>query len=105
MTNVLVTNNGLTLPMQDHQASGLINAHGVAALSGNTFQNNTGGAIANFYGNQVTSVGDTYVGNSAVNGGAIWNDGSMALRNAAIMSNTATTDGGGVYTGFAQTCP
>jgi hypothetical protein len=96
VTNALIANNGLLLPMQDHRASGLINSS-VAFMSGNTFESNTGGAVTNFYESQLTSVGDTFLGNRAVNGGAIWNDGAMELTNASIMSNTATSDGGGIY--------
>ena len=53
-----------------------------------------------FRGGGVLSISSTISGNTAVEGGGIWNVGFFDLTNSTISGNHATTEGGGIYAGF-----
>jgi hypothetical protein len=67
-------------------------AGGTMTVTSTSINNNdaslTGGAIANYYG-QVTLRQDTLSGNSASDGGAIYNDAALAASSTSITRNTA----------------
>ena len=55
-----------------------------------------GGGIRNL-GGTLTLSGVTLTQNTAVDGGAVFNDGTATLRNVTISGNQATNNGGGLY--------
>src|SRR5208337_2664785 len=69
-------------------------------LSGNSATD--GGGIYNY--GTVTLTNDTLSGNSATDGGGIYNDGTVTLTNVTISGNSATY-GGGIYNDYTGTVP
>jgi hypothetical protein len=85
--------------------AGAINAASGGTITGSTFNNNrsasTGGAVLVVATRAADSLltNDTFVGNSAGTGGAVWTGGvgNVAFLNNTINGNTATLQGGGVF--------
>ncbi len=87
----------------------IVNIDGKATFGDNVrFEGNTaagnGGAIANnrFTGESTVTVGKNAVfsGNKATNGGAIWNESALTIREGAVFSNNgslASNAGGAIY--------
>jgi len=75
-------------------------------MSGLTIQNGStsgdGGAISN--AGKLTVENCTLSGNSAENGGAIYNDSpfTTTLTNCTLSGNSAVSDGGGIYNSFGR---
>jgi hypothetical protein len=61
-------------------------------LAGNVSSNN-GGAVFNNSGAAITLENCTLTGNTAVEGGAISNNGDMTIRNSTVFGNSAITSG------------
>jgi hypothetical protein len=84
---------------------GILNSRGIAYLFHTTIENNTadnGAGISNDSGRLVvlnTHVHDNSTRVGGGGGGGIYNDGSNTIENSIIRSNTANTNGGGVYNG------
>lgn len=109
---VLNQNNGkLTIQntiVQDNRAAddgGGIRNDGELNIINSTVTNNTsigntltsgGGGLLNTIGASVNVVSSTFSGNTATNGGAIRNDGTLNLINSTLSGNTATESGGGL---------
>ena len=84
------------------------NEYGTLNINGSNFTNNTapnddgyGGAIYN-YGGTLTVTGSKFIGNIAGtdnSGGAIYNGYNLTVNNSTFTGNTATNDGGAIYTG------
>ncbi len=70
-------------------------------LTGSQYKNNTatgnGGAVYVQAGNTFNSTDETYTGNNAASGAAIYNAGTTTIENATIGNNTATANGGALY--------
>jgi hypothetical protein len=69
-------------------------------ISQSTFSNNTatkygGGGVENQPGGADTLTADTFVGNTALEGGGIANGGTMTVTNSTLANNTARRNGGG----------
>ncbi|MDR9404177.1 MAG: Hint domain-containing protein [Halothece sp. Uz-M2-17] len=85
---------------------GAIANFGTLTLNESTLSNNTssdtssptsgGGGLLNTKDATATIVNSTLSGNSALNGGAIRNDGVLSLVNSTLSGNTATNGGGGI---------
>ncbi len=78
---------------------GVINNYGTLNVTGSTFKNNTGtgvngGAIYN--DGTLTITNSILTGNTATDGGAIYNDGPLTITNSILTGNTAS-DGGAIY--------
>ena len=112
---VVITNStfiGNTAPASAPAIGGgaITNQGGMLTVNHSTFTNNItgngvhGDAISNYilpsyYGqwpNTVIIVNSTFTGNTATDGGAIYNSGKLTVTNNTFIGNTASTDGGGV---------
>lgn len=99
--------NGLP-PSMESGGAVLVQMFATLEVENSVFRNNSapigyGGAIAAM-GGAVTVTGSTFVGNTALQGGAIYANGSLDLTNSTVTGNTATlggtgaNGGGGLYT-------
>ncbi|MEM1239338.1 MAG: DUF4114 domain-containing protein [Cyanobacteria bacterium P01_H01_bin.26] len=61
-----------------------------------TSETSGGGGLLNTVSSSVTIVSSTFSGNTAPNGGAIRNDGTLNLTNSTLSGNTASESGGGL---------
>jgi len=103
LENVVVTGNAATTV----DGGGIHNSGGTLTLNDCTVSDNTaddnGGGINNYGGGIVTLNRCTVSGNLAWEGGGIHNDGGsginrLTLNNSTVSGNSATGDGGGIYT-------
>ncbi|MET0230684.1 MAG: choice-of-anchor Q domain-containing protein [Rhodanobacteraceae bacterium] len=68
-----------------------------STFAGNAVPAGQGGAIGNF-GTQATVEASTFSGNSALQGGAIYSNATLAVVNSTFSANTGTGGGGAIYT-------
>lgn len=85
-----------------------VDAGATATISGLTITNGnagsgSGGAIFNSNDSTITMSNDTLSGNTASNGGGIYNNGTLTVSNSTLSGNTASDDGGGIYNEGATT--
>jgi hypothetical protein len=82
------------------QGGAILNG-GTLTVTGGTIANNSaqygGGIESAGYKATVVLTGVTLSGNTAYDGGALWNGGTMSLSGCTVTSNTATDAGGGIY--------
>ena len=92
----IIRNDGATV---------IINGVTIAGGTGTgTVSGGLGGAVLNRLGGNLTFNGSKLWGNTATQGGAIYNDaGSLTLNNTTFYQNMATTGGGAVYSTGALT--
>jgi predicted outer membrane repeat protein len=107
-----MTVTGSTFTSNTASSGGAItnNILGTATVTGSTFTSNTagngGGAIANT--NMLDVISSTFSGNTATTGGAAYSTGTLRFisSNSTLSGNTASGDGGGVYsTGSLELSP
>jgi len=84
---------------------GAISNNGRLALDSVVFNNNTavefGGAVITFASTELTIVNSAFYNNSAANGGALYNFGSLSVSNSYFYQNQAAPgDGGAIYNDF-----
>ena len=74
---------------------------GNLSISNSTLSANSaydeGGAIASFGASTLTLTGCTLSSNTALEGGAVYNQGTMTLSGCTLSSNIAHDEGGGIY--------
>jgi hypothetical protein len=93
-----------TVPGND-TGGGILNSRGTLELFRTTIENNTadnGAGISNDSGRLVVEASDVRNNSTRARGGGgggIYNDGSNTIRDTIIRSNTANTNGGGLYNG------
>jgi hypothetical protein len=86
------------------QEGGGIMNQSSATVTNSTFTSNNatiygGGALVNAAGT-ATLAGDTFVGNTGVDGGALDNDATLNISNSTFTNNTGGTNGGGAIVNF-----
>ncbi len=96
LTDVVLSGNSCT----SSNGGAIYNfAGGIIKITNSTIENNTstinGGAIFNAGSLHIT--GSTFTGNEANNGAAIYNSGALTLTNSTFGSNTASSKGGAIY--------
>ena len=102
LENTTFTNNTAT------NDGGAIENYANLNIINSTFTNNTvtiynGGAIHNAMNAALNITGSTFTLNTAMDGGAIYNDGNLNINNSTFNQNTARTDGGAIYNTGALT--
>jgi parallel beta-helix repeat protein len=70
-------------------------------VSGNTYATGAGGGLLNY--GTLTLTNCTVSGNSATEGGGLWNDGTAMLAGGTASGNSASFRGGGVYANAGTT--
>jgi hypothetical protein len=108
-TGVLTLQNSTVRNNTATDDGGGIRNDGILSLLNSTISNNTaigssvtsgGGGLINVQGGNAIITNSTISGNTARNGGAIRNDGTLSLFNSTITNNTATLDVGGLGNSF-----
>lgn len=89
--------SGLTLKNGNFMVGGAIYNNGNLKLNDVTFESNTaldsGGAVYNTGLGQLTVINCNFTGNTALNGGAIYNYGTFTVENCSFVQNTGTQGG------------
>ncbi|MFA0833855.1 MAG: hypothetical protein ACC609_07590 [Methanobacterium formicicum] len=95
--SVTATLSGITLKNGNFDVGGAIYNNGNLQLNDVTFQSNnaldSGGAVFNTKQGQLTVINCNFTGNTAPNGGGIYNYGTCTIQNSNFEFNTATQGG------------
>ena len=97
LDNSVVQNNGCACTSSPGAVianTGVLTLTNSVVAGNNLGSNAIGGAVIN--GGTAWLVNDTIRDNAADTGGGVLNEGTMTIRNSAIISNTAAGDGGGI---------
>lgn len=103
LVDVLVKNYGTLTSDPTTYKDGIENYLGAnATITGDTFSGinrstENGGAIWNEAGGTLTLNTDTFTGNQAANGGALYNGGAATINGGTFTNNAATANGGAIY--------